>query len=200
MQKYRVNEIYPAIQGEGFYTGHPCVIVRLQGCNEGCPFCDTPDAQSMTGGHLMDVEVIAKIIRTLLMPNGFCLLTGGEPGLQDLADFVEVIRQIADIHIETNGTQPICYEFAWITLSPKSQPCLPNIVARTQDAGELKWLIGDVGSLKKLEAFLKGWNYTGKVCVQPIFGSIKAARLAYDCALERGWNLSLQTHKMIGVK
>lgn len=38
-----VNCIYPSIQGEGAHTGTPMVIVRLQGCDVGCPWCDTKE-------------------------------------------------------------------------------------------------------------------------------------------------------------
>ena len=36
----RVNTVYGAIQGEGVNTGVPMVLLRLQGCSVGCPFCE----------------------------------------------------------------------------------------------------------------------------------------------------------------
>ena len=41
MKKYRVNEIFYSIQGEGHNTGRAALFVRMSGCNLNCPFCDT---------------------------------------------------------------------------------------------------------------------------------------------------------------
>ena len=37
----KVNEIFYSLQGEGRFTGRPAVFLRLSGCNQRCPFCDT---------------------------------------------------------------------------------------------------------------------------------------------------------------
>jgi hypothetical protein len=39
--RYRVNDIYDSIQGEGIQTGVPMIVLRLHGCAVGCPWCDT---------------------------------------------------------------------------------------------------------------------------------------------------------------
>ena len=55
MNKYRVNEIFCSLQGEGYHTGTPAVFVRLSGCNLRCPFCDTDHS----AGELMTADEIA---------------------------------------------------------------------------------------------------------------------------------------------
>jgi 6-pyruvoyltetrahydropterin/6-carboxytetrahydropterin synthase len=40
---YVVNDIYTCIQGEGVQTGVAMVLLRLQGCAVGCPWCDTKE-------------------------------------------------------------------------------------------------------------------------------------------------------------
>ena len=37
----KVSEVFDTIQGEATYTGTPSWFIRLQGCDVGCPFCDT---------------------------------------------------------------------------------------------------------------------------------------------------------------
>src|SRR5215510_2463493 len=38
---YPVNDCYTCVQGEGVQTGVAMVLLRLHGCDVGCPWCDT---------------------------------------------------------------------------------------------------------------------------------------------------------------
>ena len=71
--KYRINEIFYSLQGEGYHTGMPAVFVRFSGCNLRCPFCDTEFADYRE----MDAEAIAEEIAHLTIGDaasaGVCL-------------------------------------------------------------------------------------------------------------------------------
>ncbi len=106
-----VSELFPSLQGEGKFIGHPCIFLRLRRCNLACPMCDerhTWDKNDPgwndytlyeTGklAHEIDVKSQGHIRRLVV--------TGGEPIIWD--------RQLSDLfpklvgwefEIETNGT------------------------------------------------------------------------------------------------
>lgn len=45
--KFKVNEVFHSIQGEGARIGRPCLFIRLTGCPLRCIYCDT-DTPSTT--------------------------------------------------------------------------------------------------------------------------------------------------------
>ncbi len=196
MRKFSVNEVYRSIQGEGFWAGHPVTIVRFQGCNLRCPFCDTPYAQRDAGGiEFADAGALIAYVNSITRPTDIILLTGGEPAIQPVGDLISAWP--GRCHVETNGTLPLA-GFDWITISPKPPATVhPTTLAA---AHELKWLIADEQSVEQLLRFLADTGWTKRVCVQPVSCDPRATEIAYHCALEFGWQLSLQLHKLIGVR
>jgi 7-cyano-7-deazaguanine synthase len=97
-----VHEIYNTIQGETTYSGLPCVMVRLAGCNLSCTYCDTPQAKS--GGRKMTIgNILAEVARF----NPFLVeVTGGEPLLQEETPLL--LKALLDaghkVLLETNGS------------------------------------------------------------------------------------------------
>lgn len=81
--KFKVNEIFHSIQGEGSRAGRPCVFIRLTGCPLRCSYCDT--AYAFHEGAFMELEAILDRVRDLAGPPAkgpnatFVELTGGEP-------------------------------------------------------------------------------------------------------------------------
>ena len=39
--RFKVNEIFFSLQGEGTFAGRPCLFIRLTGCPLRCTYCDT---------------------------------------------------------------------------------------------------------------------------------------------------------------
>jgi len=197
MQKWRVNEIYRAVQGEGQYTGWPCTIVRLQGCNLCCPFCDTPQALDSDGGtEHNEISLLSKIKE--VHRYGFLLLTGGEPMTQDVTNLILLLKTFGNVHLETNGTLPVQVGFDWVTVSPKGKHTLAGAIDR---ANEVKWLVHSQSDVIGLTDFLAEWpTFDGVVSVQPVSLDKQATEIAYHAAIDYGWHLSLQAHRLIGVQ
>ena len=113
--KYKINEIFYSLQGEGAHTGIPAVFVRFSGCNLKCPFCDTDHS---TGEMLTESDIAAFVNA---YPAEWIVLTGGEPSLfvnEDLIHFLHVATG-KKIAIETNGTRRVPENIDRITFSPK---------------------------------------------------------------------------------
>ena len=143
-----ISEIFATIQGEASFTGSPSIFLRTQGCDVGCPFCDTKyswdfksesDSKSIEpeeawkiltqnpvgsrkSGYKMHPEDLIQRMRAWKPGINHIVITGGEPLAQPDAVRHLVIEAYAhgySVQIETSGTYPIAIPMAWITLSPK---------------------------------------------------------------------------------
>lgn len=191
MKYYKVNEIFCSVQGEGFYTGVPVVFVRLSGCNLACAFCDTDHSRftAMTAKEIVDAALSFAPRRVVL--------TGGEPALQADAELVDAMHAAGfSVQMETNGTLAVPDNVDWVTCSPKS-----NRPVRAR-VDELKVLIGDDTpaplAFDTVDCAVR--------CVQPCDTGVESStRANIERAVEfvlahPQWRLSLQTHKLIGIK
>jgi 7-carboxy-7-deazaguanine synthase len=208
---YAVKEIFYTLQGEGVNAGRAAVFCRFAGCNlwSGrdidrdqaiCKFCDTDfvGTDGGGGGKFDSAETLAKTIAQLWPQNvrgqRFVVCTGGEPLLQlDVALIEALHQQEFCIAIETNGTIPIPEGVDWVCVSPKSGALLA-----VREGDELKVVFPQEVSPDeymdmKFEHFF----------IQPMNGvnrdvDLKAA--IQFCADNPLWRLSLQTHKLIGIR
>lgn len=199
MKTYPVNEIFYSLQGEGYYTGTSAVFVRFAGCNLRCPFCDTDHAASQPMSADDILEAIAPY------PAKMVVLTGGEPSLYVDEELVNRLHA-ADkyLTIETNGTHPLPQGIDWVTLSPKFHafPAAQSAKARPvlTCCDELKLLylgreLPDVSFIQARHYFLQPCD-TGDAAE-----CSRLLRSAVSYCLEHPeWRLSLQTHKLIGVR
>lgn len=190
----RVNEIFYSLQGEGFHTGTPSIFVRFSGCNLTCHFCDT---QHKEGMEMSEAQIVEEVRR---FPAAHVVITGGEPTLQLTSSLVDKLHQAGKyVAIETNGTHEAPANVDWITLSPKNT-FLPQAHIILKECDELKVVFcGD--PIPNYEAIKASHHF-----VQPCdTGNEEENALILKksiawCLEHPQWRLSLQTHKLIGVR
>jgi 7-carboxy-7-deazaguanine synthase (Cx14CxxC type) len=201
---YAVKEIFPTLQGEGFHTGRKAVFVRFVGCNlwtgreqdrakAVCQFCDT----DFLGGTRMTAREIADTAVETWGGGGgrFLVFTGGEPLLQLDRPLLGAMRaQGFEVAVETNGTRAVPDFDLWVTVSPKAGARLA-----IWHADELKLVYPQDGlPPESLRSF-----HTDNRFLQPMDGpNLKEnteAAIAY-CLAHPEWRLSVQTHKVVGLR
>lgn len=125
----------------------------------------------------------------------FVVCTGGEPLLQlDAALVAELRRREFMVAVETNGTLVPPAGELWLTVSPKAGAPL-----RLTRGDELKLVYPQAGAEPERYAQLDFKHFF----LQPMDGPEQAhnARLATGyCLAHPKWHLSLQTHKLIGIR
>lgn len=197
MKTYRVNEIFYSLQGEGRWTGRAAVFVRMSGCNLACPFCDTDFSHytEMTADDI--IEQCQKVGGNCR----FIVLTGGEPTLQADKNLIVAWHQ-ADYYVamETNGTHPIPEGIDWVTCSPKSAFVKSEAHLAITQANELKLVFDDEHPVEDY-GLKTEYKY-----LQPCdTGNASRNRLIMNHCIKfiqehPEWQLSLQTHKIIGIQ
>ena len=196
----RVNETFLSLQGEGHFTGTPAFFLRFAGCNLKCPFCDT-NHQSYR--EMSEEEIVKEA--SSHKPRHI-VITGGEPALQLTQSLVDKLHEAGFfIQVETNGTLPLPEGIDWVTCSPKSP--LSASPMGEEYPHELKVLF--MGDGTDPEASLPGGRFGGgllRLYIQPLdTGNEEQNRIilrdtiAYILEHPK-WSLSLQTHKMLGIK
>ena len=207
---YRIKEIYFTQQGEGSNTGRDFVFVRFSGCNlwSGkeknrksaiCQFCDTDfyGTDGINGGVYSAQQLIEKI-KSLWVSrddNISVVLTGGEPLLQVNDELVAALKQ-EEIYIavETNGTLDAPDHIDWICMSPKA-----NTKIKLKKGHEIK-VIFPQESLDPEKFSLFDFS---EFYLQPMdsnkYQENLNATITY-CQKNPKWKLSLQTHKILGIR
>ena len=194
MHSYRINEIFYSIQGEGAFAGTPAVFVRFSGCNLACPWCDTDHehAEEMTRDELENA--VGELLNG--HDGAIIVLTGGEPALQ-LRDDEPLFRGFKTrICIETNGTKPVPSWVEWITVSPKNELPLRDIVPIPS---ELKFVFEP----EHISYYLSMQEADCEKRIQPLArrdGTTNLREALEFVLAHPRFKLSVQLHKLIGVR
>lgn len=206
---YAVKEIFLTLQGEGVQAGRRAVFCRFSGCNlwtgrerdrvrATCTFCDTDfvGTDGTDGGRYGDADALAEKIEHLWdgpMTNRFVVLTGGEPLLQLDAALIDALHaRRFTIAVETNGTIAALPGIDWLCVSPKAGS---TVVQRSGDEIKLVWPQLNV-DVEAIEA----WAFSHRL-IQPMDGPDGSLVAATALVMARpAWRLSLQTHKILGIR
>ncbi|MGA0865256.1 MAG: 7-carboxy-7-deazaguanine synthase [Burkholderiaceae bacterium] len=225
---YKVKESFLTLQGEGAQAGRLSVFVRFSGCNnwsgreqdrqsgpaDCARWCDTDfvGTDGDGGGSFSQQDLIERILSLWPTRGGqptqapYVVFTGGEPALQLDQSLVDGLHAVgAKVAIETNGSLALPHGLDWICVSPKrllhGEP-QPLVVTQGH---ELKLVMPQTGfDLAALESLDFAHFF-----VQPLDNKVMAGSPTTLSSLDwcmdwvrqhPRWRLSLQTHKMIGIR
>lgn len=194
-----IVESFYSLQGEGFHAGTAAYFLRLAGCRNACPFCDTPQSWKEEGFARVPVPDLVRQVAGSGSPN--CVVTGGEPMLHDLGPLCRALRaQGIACWLETSGSEPFSGQWDWICLSPKKGiPVFPDFYA---EAGELKVVVSGEEDFSFAEAEAGKVRPGCRLYLQPEWDSASSVMPAIEAYIlsHPRWGLSLQLHKFIGMR
>lgn len=208
---YTVKEMFATLQGEGAQAGRAAIFIRFSGCNLWtgreqdrasaiCQFCDTDFiGTNGEGGAKFKTAQALAAAACALWPEGdtkrrYAVLTGGEPMMQVDGALVDALHAMSfEIAIETNGTLQVHPGIDWVCVSPKAGA---DLVQTNGD--ELKVVYPQEGQDLMALAEMDFKNFF----VQPMDGpdiDVNTQAATAWCLAHPQWQLSLQTHKLIGI-
>ena len=207
---YRIKEIFFTQQGEGKNTGKDFIFVRFSGCNlwsgkekhrasAVCSFCDTDfyGTDGINGGKYLVKELIEKIKSLWISADNQIrvVLTGGEPLLQVDKPLIDALKN-EDIYIavETNGTLEAPDGIDWICMSPKA-----NTEIKLKKGSEVKVVYPQKNLNPDDFNVLDFKNFY----IQPMDSQSyedNVSQAVKYCMRNPNWKLSLQTHKILGIR
>lgn len=218
---YSIKEVFYTLQGEGYHAGKPALFIRFSGCNlwsgrQGhrerdavrndaeCPrWCDTDFAD----GERMTAEALVSVA-TSEAPEDVPLivLTGGEPYLQIDEPLLAALRGTFDnavIAVETNGTVEPKATVDWICVSPKVT--IDRLKIREGD--ELKVVFPGYDPDYYAALANLGFDHhfvspeaATRAVGESLINADNTARAIAFVQKNHTWRLSLQSHKIIGVR
>ncbi len=208
---YSVKEIFYTLQGEGANAGTPAVFCRFAGCNlwsgreedrahATCDFCDTDfvGTDGDGGGRFATADALADHVVSLWRAadrSPFVVCTGGEPLLQlDEAAIQALHARGFRVAVETNGTVAAPPGIDWGGVGPKADGALG-----VASGNELKLVYPQARAQPERFESLAFEHFF----LQPMDGPAVAenTRRAIDyCLAHPRWRLSLQAHKIVGIR
>lgn len=221
----RFSEKFESVQGEGPFTGQPCVFVRFSHCNLTCGWCDEKKTWDWT--QFDPREVSSRVPVADLVdwarhrPVDLLVITGGEPMIQQpaMVALAAGVRPRMRVQVETNGTQtprPELVELVdlWV-VSPKlshsgvryDRRIVPEALTSLRDTEQaaFKFVVTGPGDFLEIDRIIADlalepssvWVMPEAVTADAVTAGVAALRAP---AAERGWNVSTRQHILDGVR
>ena len=207
---YSIKELYLTLQGEGAHSGRPAVFCRFTGCNlwSGreqdrrtaiCRFCDTDfvGTDGDHGGRFETAQDLAETVAALWTGTGnpYVVCTGGEPLLQLDELLIKALHeQGLEIAVETNGTIPVPAGIDWVCVSPKANT---KVVVTSGD--ELKLVYPQLGADPQQFEHLDFSHFYLQPMDGPRLEQNREMAIRH-CQNHGRWRLSMQMHKLLGIR
>lgn len=213
---YTVKEIFYTLQGEGAQSGRAAVFCRFSGCNlwsgreedrsrAVCQFCDTDFVGTgRDGGKFSSATELAVAIdrcwggvseRVARPGKKYVVCTGGEPLLQLDEELIDALhKRDFEVAVETNGTRPAPASIDWICVSPKAGAPFVQ-----KSGSELKLVYPQENAQPETFARLDFKHFF----LQPMDGpdvALNTEKAIEYCLRNPSWRLSIQTHKLVGIR
>jgi len=209
---YSFKEIFLTLQGEGGQAGRVNVFARFAGCNlwsgreqdratAACDFCDTDfvGTDGENGGKFAVPQDVVAALDTVWgagdPSHKAVVFTGGEPLLQlDDALIAAVKAAGYFIAVESNGTIAAPAGIDWICVSPKGQNRL------YQTSGQELKLVWPQAGIDPADFLTLDFE---RFYLQPKDSADHAANteaVINYCLAHPRWRMSVQTHKLVGLK
>ena len=194
-----VMEAFYTLQGEGFHTGKAAYFIRLGGCDVGCVWCDVKESWDASKHHRQSVAQIVQ--DALQFPGRMVVITGGEPLMHNLDALTAALHHAGfSINIETSGSSPLSGQLDWICVSPKKfKAPLPEVL---EQAHELKVVVFNKSDFEWAEKHAAMVPAQCKLYLQPEWDKRNEMTPLIVSYIQQHpqWQLSVQTHKVLGIR
>jgi organic radical activating enzyme len=205
---YHLHAVFESLQGEGRNMGRPAVFVRFSSCNLMCPWCDTHREERMA---ISEDELLALVKKT---GKRSVILTGGEPTIQPGFDqLVSILKNNGFwVALETNGVRAPLYpdRLDYIAVSPKpdfEEQYHGNVMLKRADEVRIVAVNDKIAPFcRRMRETISATDYY----ISPLFSGGRAHyRRAFkvlhvlnhaDPAPFPPWSLSMQMHKILGIR
>ena len=214
MSEIHLNDVFDTIQGEGANSGRRALFVRLPFCNLACPWCDT-EFNSFTK---WSEEQFKEVALSFVGPNALAVVTGGEPSMHKHAPtVVRLLKSCGyQIAMESNGQFLAPMGVDHLTISPKRwhSKDVSDLSKKFQfdhrnRPGEIKLVVDGEDVFEAAKRIQNDWaaqkfDFAGEPLffLSPEWNEREKwlPQIVEFVQQNPRWRISLQTHKLLGVK